>query len=228
MRREKHVSLAEKEKIHSLLFYRRKVFANSTCSRVLNLLYPESQLTIKEMTSKIRKPYLYSKKIVMQMNHDGYLTHDSKSYNREYKLSQMGRWFAICGELDNIPFQSLCILSKVYVNEKKYHKRYMVSMYRRNFDESCDDLYSIPSAIYSSRNISRSIKMLTDRFLVYRISEGNLKTMPKVLENLENNYDSDLNSLFSWSDEMLTSCMEIRFENIKLDNAKKNLFGLVS
>ena len=193
----------------------------------MNLLYPDISLTIRELNNKIDKSYQYSKKIILQMSYDGYLVHDSKSYCRKYRLSQMGRWFAICNKLNNISFQSLCILSKVYWNEKKYSKHYMVLMYRRDFDSSCDEFYSTASAIYSYRNISRSVKMLTDRFLVYWESDGMLRIMPKVMENLMKNYDDDLTSLFSWSDEISTRCKEERLESTKLDDAKKNLFCLM-
>jgi len=216
----------EKNSPQFLLHYRRKVVATSVCSKIMNILYPNISMTLKEISSKINKPHSYSKKIVLQMVHDGYLDHDDKPYNRQYHLSQIGRWFAICGRLDNISFQALCILSKVYANGKD-NRHYMVSMYRRDFDKSSDEFYDIPCAIYSYRNISRSIKMLTDRFLVYWESKYMLKVTPNIMQYLKE-YDEDLISLSSWSDNVSILCQEKRLENIKIDDNTKKILCVMS
>ncbi|WP_316504782.1 hypothetical protein [Nitrosopumilus sp.] len=215
----------EKNSPHSLLYYRRKVVANSVCSKIMILLYPDNSMTLKEISSVIDKSRSYSKKIILQMNHSGYLGHDNKPYNRRYQLSQTGRWFAICGKL-NVSFQALCILSKVYLNSKD-NRHYMISMYRRNFDESCDEFYSIASAIYSYRNISRSIKMLTDKFLVYWESKDMLKITPNIMQYLKE-YDGDLTSLSSWIDDVSILCHEKRLENIKIDDNTKNILCVMN
>lgn len=219
-------NLKEKVTSQSLLHYRRKVVANSTCSRILNLLYPNNSMILKEITSKIDKPYYYSKKIILQMKYNGYLVYDSaKKYNRKYRLSQTGRWFAICNKL-NVSFQALCILSKVYLHGKD-NRHYMISMYRHDFDESCDEFYDIASAIYSYRNISRSIKMLADKFLVYWESDGMLKITSNIMQYLKE-YDDDLISLSSWNDDVLILCQEKRLENIKINNKTKKILCMVN
>lgn len=215
----------EKITSQSLLHYRRKVVTNSTCSKIMNVLYPNHSMKLKEITSVIDKPYQYSKKIVLQMINDGYLDHDSKLYNRRYHLSQTGRWFVICGKLD-VSFQALCILSKVYINSKD-NRHYMISMYRRDFDESCDEFYSMASAIYSYRNISRSIKMLTDRFLIYWKSKDMLKITPNMIQHLKE-YDNDLMSLSSWSDDMSTLCQEKRLESVQINNETQKILCMMN
>ena len=219
-------NFVEKNSPQSLLHYRRKIVANSICSKILTLLYPDKSMMLKEISSKINKPYSYSKKIVLQMNYDGYLIHNNKPYNREYHLSEIGMWFTICGKLDGISFQALCLLSKVYVNSKN-NRHYMVSMYRRDFDKSSDEFYDTPSAIYSYRNISRSIKMLTDRFLVYWESKHMLKVTPNIMQYLKE-YDEDLMSLSSWSDNISVLCHEKRLKNSKIDDNTKEILSVMS
>ena len=221
---------------HSLFYYRKKVVSNSTCSKILNLLYSNNNhdtksMTIKEISSNLKsknKSYLYIKKIVLEMSCDGYLDHDDKPYNRKYRLSQIGRWFAICGNLGNISFQALCILSKVYYNAMNGSHRYKVSMYRKDFDESYDEYNSVASAIYSYRNIQKSIKMLTDRFLVYWRSEGMLHISSEILYQLKKQYHDEFAALFFWIDDVSLQCQDGLKENAKVDKKTLTVLRLVS
>ena len=234
----------------SVLYYRRKVFAGSACAKVLNLLYgnydndssSNNSMTMGEIISCCcvsnndnddhvdqKKSYQYLKKIILQMKKDGYLASDTESsYNRRYRLSQMGRWFAICQKLDNISFQSLCILSKVYNNAIKKDMRYMVSRYRMDFEYRYEEFASIASGIYSTSNIQKSIKMLTDRCLVYWKSDGMLKMSSEISHRLQRKYHDDLSALFLWIDEKSVLCQDYLRRNKKISKKTREMLGLLS
>jgi len=83
MNMSKNDNLSELDrKIKYILFYKKKIHRNSTCSKIMEMLYPDIRFTVSQIASKISKPHLYTKKIVLQMHSDGYLFHDEKKYNR--------------------------------------------------------------------------------------------------------------------------------------------------
>ena len=74
-----HNNLSELDrKIKRILFYGKKIHRNSTCSNIMKMMYPNARFTVSQIASRINKPHLYTKKIVLQMQSDGYLLHDKK------------------------------------------------------------------------------------------------------------------------------------------------------
>jgi len=216
----------------TLLYYRKKIIPNSIVSKVLNLLYSEKEFTLQQIAQKIDESpsssHHYIKTVISRMISNGYIQGDSKKYNKKYKLTKIGRWFAMCGKLE-ISFQSLCILAKVYAMVKKYDKYYLISMYSRNYDSSWDDddHGSCASAIYSTSNISRSINMLIQRYLVYWKNNGMLKITPLILKRLEEYHDS-LILLSVWNDEILSKCRENGLEKISMTPTKLKLLSMIT
>jgi len=217
-------------KVKCILLYKKKIHRNSTCSKIIEMLYPDMQFTVSQIASSINKPHLYTKKIVLQMHSDEYLLHDEKKYNRTYVLSHTGRWFAVCIKLDYISFQSLCILSQTYCKVKRDPNSkascYMISKFRDAFDKSYDDEDgACASAVYTSRNISQSIRMLTDRNLLYWANKDFARISPGVFDHLQK-YDRDFASLVSWQNEMFEKCKKEQFKVVMSIPEKKNLFSL--
>ena len=104
--------------------------------------------------------------------------------------------FAVCVKLDHITFQSLCILSQTYYKVKPDPNSktncYMISKFRDTFDKSHDDEdRACASAVYTSRNISQSIRILVDRNLIYWANKDFVRISPGIFENLKR-YDKDL------------------------------------
>ena len=217
-------------KIKSLLFYRKNVHRNSTQSKILDMMYSDINLTIKQITSKMDKPHKYTKKIILQMCSDKYMFSDEKKYNKAYHLSQTGRWFALCVKLDYISFQSLCILSQVYCRIKRDPNGdtscCMISKFRDTFDKSCDVEESCASAVYTSRNISQSIRMLTDRSLIHWINDDFVKINSAMFHYLQK-YDEDFASLTSWQNEMFERCKNEQLNVVMNLPEKKKLFALI-
>jgi len=228
-----HHNLSELDiKIKHILFYRKKIHRNSTCSNIMEMMYPNVRFTVSQIASRINKPHLYTKKIVLQMQSHGYLLHDKKRYNREYHLSEMGRWFAVCVKLDHITFQSLCILSQTYCKVKPdpnvKTNCYMISKFRDTFDKSHDDEdRTCASAVYTSRNISQSIRMLIDRNLIYCANKDFVRISSGIFENLQR-YDKDLESLVSWQNRMFEKCRKQQLRTIMNIPEKRNLFSSIS
>ena len=218
-------------KVKNLLFYKKNIHRNSTRSKILEMMYPDVKLTIGQITLQIanNKPYHYTKKIILQMQLDGYLFSDEKKYNKTYHLSQIGRWFAICVKLDHISFQSLCILSQEYCRVKRdpndKTNYYMISKFRDKLDKSHDTDESCASAVYTSRNISQSIKILTNRNLLYWANDDFVKISSDVLGYLQK-HDEDFVSLVSWQSEMFDECRKIQFGIVMRISEKKKFFSL--
>ena len=218
-------------KIKRILLYRKKIHRNSTCSNIMEMMYPDMRFTVSQIAFRVSKPYLYTKKIVLQMHSDGYLFHDGKKYNRTYFLSDTGRWFAVCVKLDYISFQSLCILSQTYCKVKRDPDSkaicYMIAKFRDTFDKSYNDEDgACASAVYTSRNISQSIRMLTDRNLLYWANEDFVRIRPGVFDRLQK-YDKDFTSLVSWQDKMFEKCRKEQFKAVMNSPEKKNLLSFV-
>ena len=227
-----HNLLELDRKIKRILLYKKKIHRNSTCSKVMETLYPDMSFTVSQIASRINKPYLYTKKIVLQMHSDRYLLHDErKKYNRKYFLSDTGRWFAVCVKLDYISFQSLCILSQTYcrIKEDPNSKAscYMISKFRDAFDKSYDDEDGIcASAVYTPRNISQSIRMLTDRNLLYWANEDFVRISPEIFDHLQK-YDRDFVSLVSWQRKMFEKCRKEQLKAVMTSPEKKKMFSLI-
>lgn len=198
----------------------------------MEMMHPDIQFTVSQIASRINKPHAYTKKIVLQMYSDGYLFHDGEKYNRTYFLSDTGRWFAVCVKLDHISFQSLCILSQTYCKIKRDPNSkascYMISKFRDTFDKSYDDEDgTCASAVYTSRNISQSIRMLTDRNLLYWANKDFVKMSPGVFDHLQK-YDKDLASLILWQDKIFEKCRKVQFKAVMTSPEKKNLFSFIA
>lgn len=217
-------------KVKDLLFYKKNVHRNSTRSKILDIIYPDTKLTIKQIASKTNKPHNYVKKIILQMHSDEYLLSDEKKYNKVYHLSQTGRWFALCVRLDHISFQSLCILSQVYCRIKRdpndMARCYMISKFRDAYDKSCDADESCASAVYTSRNISQSIRMLTDRNLIYWANKDFVEISSGIIIFLKK-YDEDFVSLISWQNKIFERCRKEQLKVVMSIPEKKKLFSLI-
>ena len=204
-----------KKSIQQLLYYRRHIKSNSVSSQILELFYPDQNLTLKDITNHFdSRHYLYIKKIVLCLKKDDYLKvdNDDKLYKRNYFLTRLGRWFAVSAKL-NISFLSLCLLSDVYYTIKNQSKNkcriYLISSFRKLFDSSHDDSVS---AIYSEQNIYKSIRHLIDKNLIYYVSKDIVKMNDVTITKL-NQYDEDLNKLHQWIYDVSINCKNFYLEN---------------
>ncbi|WP_316506303.1 hypothetical protein [Nitrosopumilus sp.] len=214
-----------KKSIQQLLYYRRHIKSNSISSQILELLYTNRNLTLKEITNQFdSKYYLYVKKVVLYLKRNGYLDIDNhKQYNRNYSLTQMGRWFTICTKLD-IPFLSLCLISDVYCTVKDQsnnnYKIYLISSFRRLFDSRYNESIS---AIYSEQNIYKSIRYLIEKNLIGHISKDIIKMNDATITKL-NQYNDDLNKLHHWIYDVSVECKDFYLEN---NDVPKQLLSLI-
>ena len=194
-------------------------------SQILELLYPDQNLTLHEITNQFNsKYYLYIKKIVLNLKKENYLNCDNnKLYKRNYSLTQMGRWFAISTKLD-IPFLSLCLLADTYhavkVQSHDNYRIYLLSSFRKLFDSSYDESIS---AIYSEQNIHKSIHHLIGKNLISHISKDLVKMNDTIIRNLSQ-YDKDLNKLHQWIYDVSIECKNFYLAN---NDTPKQLLSLI-
>ena len=155
-----------------------------------------------------KKQYRYTKKIVLELKYSGYLESESRGL---YSITQKGRWFVICQRLDGLSFLSLCLLAEVYhrVNSNPEFF-YQFSSFRQCYEKDYDETFT-HTAIYRRQNISKSLKHLTSRNLVY-VSQDFIKMTNPIIEFLKK-YHEDLESLFLWCSDMYEKCICSTIEN---------------
>lgn len=204
------------------MLYRNNIKKDSTAARILETSYDVSEFSLFEMVEKIRKPYLYTKKITLELKYSGYL----KSKNRgRYSITQKGRWFVICQRLDGISFLSLCLLAEIYhkvnTNPESF---YQLSTFRRYYERDYDNDISPSTAIYNCKNISKSLRLLKERNLVYAVNGDFIKMTRPMIDFLAR-YDEDLDSLYGWCNDTYEKCINHIIENTKFDPKIGNLFS---
>jgi hypothetical protein len=102
----------------------------------------------------------------------------------------------------------------------------MISKFRDAYDKSCDTDESCASAVYTSRNISQSIRMLTCRNLIYWANNDFVRISPVIFDHLQK-YDKDFVSLASWQNKMFEKCRKEQFKMIMSIPEKKKMFSLI-
>ena len=191
-----------------LLWYRCNIKKNSTGAKILEFSYDISGFALFEISKKTKKQYRYIKKIVLSLKYSGYLESENRGI---YSITQKGRWFVICQRLDGLSFLSLCLLAEVYhrVNSNP-ELFYQFSSFRQCYEKDYDENFTY-MAIYRRQNISKSLKHLTSRNLVYA-SEDFIKMTNQMIEFLKK-YHKDLELLFLWCSDMYEKCICNTIEN---------------
>ena len=208
--------------IKGLMLYRSNIKKNSTAAKILEMSYDVSEFSLFEMLGIIKKPYLYAKKIALELKYSGYLKSESRG---RYNITQKGRWFVICQRFDGLSFLSLCLLAETYhkvkINPEWF---YQLSAFRQYYEKGYGRGISLSTAIYNSKNISKSLRLLRERNLVHVVS-GDFIKMTRPMINFLEKYDEDLDSLYSWCNDTYEKCIAHTIENNKLGSNMKNLFS---
>ena len=190
-----------------LLWYRCNIKKNSTGAKILESSYI-SGFSLFEISEKTKKQYRYTKKIVLSLKYSGYLKSECRGI---YSITQKGRWFVICQRLDGLSFLSLCLLAEVY-HRVNYNPEffYQFSSFRQCYETDYDENFTY-MAMYRRQNISKSLKHLTSRNLVY-VSGDFIKMTNTMIEFLKK-YHKDLESLFLWCSDTHEKCICHTIEN---------------
>ena len=204
------------------MLYRNNIKKDSTAARILETSYDVSEFSLFEMVEKIKKPYPYTKKIALELKYSEYLKSTSRG---RYSITQKGRWFVICQRLDGLSFLSLCLLAETYHKVKSNPELlYQMSAIRRYYEKNYGDDNSSSTAIYKRRNISRSLRLLKERNLVYVVN-GNFIKMTRPMIDFLARYDEDLDSLYDWCNDTYEKCTSHVIENKKFDPNMRKLFS---
>ena len=201
-------------------------FDNGDCDSNHNHDDDISEFSLRAISKRINKPYKFTKKIVLQLKYSGYL--ESRQKGR-YTITQRGKWFAICQKLDGISFLSLCLLAETYHRVKSNPEFfYQLSAFREYYEKDYANNHNnqnfCPStAIYHRTNISKSLKHLTSRNLVYVVSGDFIKMRTTVVEFLKR-YDAELCSLFVWCNDTYENCTDYLIENNDLGFDMSRIF----
>lgn len=212
------------QKVRDLLLYRNNIKRDSTSSKILEMLYDDgasnhgiSESFLSDISKRVNKPYKFTKKIVLELKYSGYI-HNQDITRGSYFLTQKGRWFALCQILDGIPFLSLCLLAETFHRVKSnpeffYQLSVFRQFYEKDYANNNNNQNVCPStAIYHRTSISKSLKHLTSRNLVYVVSGDFIKMTKHTIEFLKR-YDKELDSLFLWCNDIYENCTNHLIEN---------------
>ena len=204
------------------MLYRNNIKKDSTAARILETSYDVSEFSLFEMVEKIKKPYPYTKKIVLELKYSEYLKSNGRG---KYSITQKGRWFVICQRLDGVSFLSLCLLAETYHKVKANPELfYQISTFRRYYEKDYDGENSSSTAIYKRRNISRSLQLLKERHLLYTVNCDFIKMTQPMIDFIAR-YDEDLDSLYGWCNDTYEKCTSYVIENKKFDPKIRKLFS---
>ncbi|MGH1521705.1 MAG: hypothetical protein ACRBB2_04960 [Nitrosopumilus sp.] len=208
--------------IKGLMLYRNNIKKNSAAARILETSYDVSEFSLFEMFQKIKKPYLYTKKIALELKYSQYLKSNGRG---RYSITQKGRWFVICQRLDGLSFLSLCLLAEIYHKVKKNSDLfYPLSVFRNYYQKDYGDNNSLSTAIYKDKNISKSFQLLRQRNLVYVVCDDFIRMTAPMIAFLEK-YDKDLESLCHWSNDTYEKCITYTIENNRFNPKVGKLFS---
>ena len=204
------------------MLYRSNIKKNSTAARILETSYDVSEFSLYDISKKIKKSYLYIKKITLELKYSGYL----ESKNRGiYSVTHKGRWFVICQRLDGLSFLSLCLLTEIYHKVKKNPNLfYQLSTFRNYYQIDYSSNNSTLTAIYKRRTISNSLGLLRKRNLVYVVNCNFIKMSQPMIDFLAK-YDKDFDSLYSWCNDTYEKCINHTIENNKFNPKIGKLFS---
>ena len=203
--------MMKEDKIKSLLLYRNNIKPDSIASQILETSYGVSEFSLFQISQKIKKPYPYTKKIMFELKKLGYLKSESRG---RYSITQKGRWFVICQRFDGISFLSLCLLAEVYHRVKSDPAFfYQFSTFRQCYEIGYKSSNSLSTtAIYLRTNILKSLQSLKQRNLVYAV-HGDFIKISKPMIKFLSRYDTELESLFLWCNEIFEKCITDTVEN---------------
>ena len=208
--------------IKDLILYRNNIKKNSTAARILETSYDVSEFSLFEMVEKIKKSYLYTKKIALELKYSEYLKSNGRG---RYFITQKGRWFVICQRLDGLSFLSLCLLSEIYHKVKKNSDLfYQLSTFRNYYQKDYGGINFSSTAIYKRKNISKLLVLLKERNLVYVLC-GDFIKMTKPMIGFLAKYDDDLDSLYNWCNDTYEKCITYTIENKKFNPKIGKLFS---
>jgi len=204
------------------MLYRNNIKKNSTAAKILEASYDVSEFSLFEIVEKIKKSYLYTKNITLELKYSQYLKSNCRG---RYSITQKGRWFVICHRLDGLSFLSLYLLAEIYHKVKNNSDLfYQFSSFRQYYQKDYGRNNSSSTAIYKRRSISKSLQQLKERNLVYLMC-GDFIKMTKPMISFLVKYDEDLDSLYNWCNDTYEKCITHTIENKKFNPQIGKLFS---
>jgi hypothetical protein len=177
--------------LNKIILANRKIRANSTSFHILSSFY--AGMKTAEIISKFSKKITskYPRKDVCR-----YMTHlqsvgllEKKSHAPpEYTITKKGRWYVIAAKL-GIPLFSLILLANVYVFQKNVRKNsldfYVVGFFFEKVKSFLTHTYRVHGELIRKN-------------YVIKCANQTIRIPKYVLEQLEREFDADLNDIYNW------------------------------
>ncbi len=179
------------QKIRDISYYHIFFKRSSAASNILALLYPDKKYSEGEITEKLGLNKINQSMALTRLVQGKFIVLEKDRRTRFYRLSQKGRWFAICNKL-NLTFLSLCALADAYEMQTRLEQVGLVGFYVfPRFAETFD-------GVYTQGNLRFAFEQLKVKNLAFRYVKKSLRIKPEVLEDLRRYYQKDLEEMQKW------------------------------
>ncbi|MFY9299911.1 MAG: hypothetical protein WAO91_01805 [Candidatus Nitrosotenuis sp.] len=179
------------QRLQEMVFHNEHIKKSSLATKILVLLYPNKTRNIQEIEDDLRLKGICQKGTMSNLLERKLISSKGSGGARLYFLTQKGRWFAVCHEL-NLSFLGLCALADAYGMQGRLEEGSLVGFYvYPRFAE-------IFEGIYSQENLRFAFGQLKAKKLATRYSKKSLRIIPRVFSDLKRHYHQDLEELQKW------------------------------
>jgi hypothetical protein len=179
------------QRLQELVFHNEHIKKSSIATKILVLLYPDKVYNIRAIEDTLRLEGIGQKGTLFKLLGKKLVSSKGSGNARLYFLTQKGRWFAICHDL-NLSFLGLCALADAYGMQGRLEKGDLVGFYvYPRFAE-------VFEGIYSQENLRFAFGQLKAKRLATRYSKKSLRIVPRVFLDLKHRYHQDLEELQKW------------------------------
>lgn len=174
-----------------MVFHNEHIKKSSIAAKILVLLYPNKAYSGKTIEDMLGLKGIGQKGTMFNLLGRKLISSKGSGYARLYFLTQKGRWFAICHEL-NLSFLGLCALADAYGMQGRLEEGNFVGFYvYPRFAE-------VFEGTYSQENLRFAFGQLKAKKLATRYSKKSLRIIPRVFSDLKRHYHQDLEELQKW------------------------------
>jgi len=204
------------QRLQELVFYNEHIKKSSIAAKILVLLYPDRTYNSQAIEDALRLEGIGQKGTISDLLGRKLISSKGSGDARLYFLTQKGRWFAICHDL-NLSFLGLCALADAYGMQGRLEAGNLVGFYvYPRFAE-------VFEGIYSQENLRFAFGQLKAKKLAAKYSKKSLRIIPRVFSDLKRHYHQDLEELQKWISQIPTRKEEILGQDQKfIQNVRKS------
>lgn len=192
-----------------MVFHKENIKKSSIAAKILALLYPDKAYSSAAIGAVLRLRNFGQKGTMFNLLQRKLISSNGAGHTKTYFLTQKGKWFAICNEL-NLSFLELCVLADAYIMQGRLEEGDLVGFYvYPRFAETFE-------GIYSQENLRFAFERLKAKKLAARYSKKSLRIIPHVFSRLKLYHHDELEELQEWISQIPAKKERILEEDQKL------------